>query len=144
MPYVRVWIHLVWSTKNRFPFMDGELRRKICRHIAENAASKDIHLDSINGSADHLHALISLGSDQTISKIAQLLKGESSHWVNKESTGLLKFEWQDDYFAESVSWSAVTTVKKYIADQEEHHVKKSFAEEVAEFSASHSLMGSNP
>ncbi|MCX6141644.1 MAG: IS200/IS605 family transposase [Ignavibacteriales bacterium] len=135
MPFVRIWIHLVWSTKNRFPFMDGDLLRRVCRHIAENAASKNIHLDSINGSADHLHALILLGSDQTTAKIAQLLKGESSHWVNKENLRRLKFEWQDDYFAESVSWSALSSVRRYIADQEEHHRKKSFAEEFAEFSA---------
>ena len=115
--------------------MDGELRQKICIHIAENAVSKNIHLDCINGSADHLHALISLGSDQTVAKIAQLLKGESSHWVNKEISGRLKFEWQDDYFAESVSWLALSAVRRYIADQEEHHRKKLFDGECAEFSA---------
>jgi len=121
--------------------MDGDLRRRVCRHIAENAVSKNICLDSINGSADHLHALISLDSDQTIAKIAQLLKGESSHWVNQESVGRLKFEWQDDYFAESVSWSALSSVRRYIADQEEHHRKKSFAEEFAEISARLGVMG---
>jgi putative transposase len=144
MPYVRIWIHLVWSTKNRFPFMNGELLRKICGHIAENAASKNIRLDRINGSADHLHALIFLRSDQTIANIAQLLKGESSHWVNKETLGRLKFEWQNDYFAESVSWSALSSVRRYIEGQEEHHGKKSFTEEFAEIAAAHGIMGSNP
>ena len=139
MPYVRIWIHHVWSTKNRFPFMDGELRRRICSHIAENAVDKSIRLDSINGSTDHLHALISLGSDQTIARIAQLLKGEASHWVNKENLGRFKFEWQDDYFAESVSWSALSSVRTYIANQEEHHRKKSFAEEFDEIAARHGI-----
>jgi putative transposase len=119
--------------------MDSELRRGVCKHIKENAASKMIHLDSVNGSADHLHALVSLGSDQTIAKIAQLLKGESSHWVNKENPQRLKFEWQDDYFAESVSRSALSSVQRYIADQDEHHRKKTFAEEFDEFLAEHAL-----
>jgi putative transposase len=120
--------------------MDGELRRRICSHITENAANKSIRLDSVNGSTDHLHALISLGSDQTIAKIAQLLKGESSHWVNKENLGRFKFEWQDDYFAESVSWSALSSIRTYIANQEEHHRKKSFAEEFGEFAARHGIL----
>ena len=124
--------------------MGGDLYRRICGHIDENAVSKNIHLDSINGSTDHLHALISLGSDQTIAKIAQLLKGESSHWVNKENLGRFKFEWQDDYFAESVSWSALNSVRKYIADQEEHHRKRTFAEEFNEFSARHGLSTNQP
>jgi len=119
MPYVRIWVHFVWSTKNRYPYLLDELRQKVCRHIAENASSKNIYLDCINGSADHLHALISLGSDQTIAKIVQLLKGESSHWVNKENLGRFKFEWQDDYYADSVSWSALNSVRQYIANQEE-------------------------
>jgi REP element-mobilizing transposase RayT len=121
--------------------MDSDLRQNICEHIARNAANKNIHLDCINGSTDHLHALIFLGSEQTIAKIAQLLKGESSRWVNKEKPGRFNFEWQDDYFAESVSWSALSSVRRYIADQEEHHRKKSYAEEFPEFSARQGLMG---
>jgi putative transposase len=121
--------------------MDVELRRRIRRHIAENAVSKNIRLDCINGWTDHLHALIFLGSDQTIANVAQLLKGESSHWVNKETLGRLKFEWQNDYFAESVSWSALSTVRRYIEGQEEHHRKKSFTEEFGEIASTHGTMG---
>lgn len=121
--------------------MDGDLRRRICGHISENAASKNIRLDCINGSADHLHALISLGSDQTIANIAQLLKGESSHWVNKEHLGPSEFEWQDDYFAESVTWSDLWSIRRYIANQEKHHKKKAFAEEFPEFAVRHNMMG---
>jgi putative transposase len=121
--------------------METSLRQNVCEHIAQNAASKNIYLDCINGSTDHLHALISLGSEQTIAKIAQLLKGESSHWVNKEKPGRFNFEWQDDYFAESVSWSDLSSVRRYIADQEAHHRKKSFAEEFAEISAGLGMMG---
>lgn len=62
-----------------------------------------------------------------------LLKGESSYWVNKNNLIRQKFEWQDDYFAVSVSESLVTRTRAYIKHQEEHHRKKSFQEEFDEF-----------
>lgn len=129
MPYVRVWIHLIWSTKNREPMLERKLRNKIFEHITANAKAKGIYLDTVGGYVEHVHALISVGSDQTIAKVAQLLKGESSHWVNQNSLTRTKFEWQDEYIAVSVSESVVEKVREYIRGQEEHHRKKSFAEE---------------
>ena len=133
MPYVRVWVHLIWSTKNRAPIMTRAVREKILSHIKENARKKEIYLDSINAVEDHVHALISLGSEQTIAKVAQLLKGESSHWANKEGLTRGNFEWQDEYIAVSVSDSMVDRVRDYIKNQEEHHRKKSFSEEYERF-----------
>jgi len=133
MPYVRIWVHLIWSTKNREPYLLGEIGSRVKNHIIENADKKDIHLDCINGSTDHLHALISLKADQSISKVAQLLKGESSHWVNEQNLSRLKFEWQDEYFALSVAESEIGAVREYIRNQEEHHRKKSYSEEYTEF-----------
>jgi len=77
--------------------------------------------------------LISLGADQTIAKTIGLIKGESSNWVNKQNFGGVKFEWQEEYIALSVSSSIVDKVRIYIARQEEHHKKKTFAEEYDEF-----------
>ena len=133
MPFVRVWIHLVWSTKNRQPFLTKEIRNKVFSHIKENAKEKKIFLDCINGEVDHVHCLLSLGTDQNISKILMLLKGESSHWINENKLCKTPFEWQDEYFAVSVSESQIDAVRKYIAGQEEHHRKKTFAEEYDEF-----------
>lgn len=105
MPFIKVWIHFVWSTKNREPLLTNEIKQKVFRHIRENAKSKGIHLDLIGGYTDHVHCLISLGTDQTIEKIMQLVKGESSFWINKNNLCRTKFEWQDEYFAVSVSES---------------------------------------
>lgn len=77
--------------------------------------------------------MISLGKDQCISKVAQLIKGESSFWINTNKLTNEKFIWQDDYFAVSVSESQVKNVINYIKNQEIHHSKKSFADEVEEF-----------
>jgi putative transposase len=133
MPYLRIWIHLIWSTKNRQPMLAKELRQQLFTHIRENAQTKGIYLDFINGYIDHVHALIFLGPDQSIAKVAQLLKGESSHWMNQQQLMLTKLEWQDEYFAVSVSDAQVDVVREYIKNQEEHHRQKSFAEEYDEF-----------
>ncbi len=94
---------------------------------------KNIFLRAINGYSDHIHCLISLGKDQTISKISQLIKGESSFWINKNEFLPVHFSWQDDYFAVSVSESQVGVVVKYIDNQEAHHLKKTFEDEVNDF-----------
>lgn len=76
MPWVRVWIHFVWSTKNREPYLNSDLRQEVFAPIRQNARAKNIHIDSMNGYVDHVHCLVSLGTDQTIEKIIQLIKGE--------------------------------------------------------------------
>lgn len=102
-------------------------------HIKSNAVKKDIYIDSIDGGKEHLHLLISLGAKQSASNVAQLLKGESSFWTNLEKLTKRKFEWQDEYFAISVSESLLPRVRKYIRNQEEHHKLKPFSEEYDEF-----------
>ncbi|NQW36807.1 MAG: IS200/IS605 family transposase [Flavobacteriales bacterium] len=134
MPFIKVYIHFVWSTKNREAFLSSkEIRRKVWQHIRENAKEKGIFIDFINGYSDHCHCLISLGVNQTIQKVMQLIKGESSFWINKQKLTSKKFEWQDDYFAVSVSESMIDKVRNYIKNQETHHYKKSFQEEYDAF-----------
>lgn len=129
MPYVKVWIHLVWSTKNRRPFLTDEIRPTVFQHIRENAKKKDIFLDFINGYWEHVHALVSLGTEQTISEIVRLMKGESSHWINQIGLTKRKFEWQHEYFAVGVCESLIDRTREYIRNQESHHSKKNFDEE---------------
>ena len=133
MSFVKIWVHLVFATKNRQPLLESKFRSELYNHIRENCKEKGIFLKAINGYSDHIHCLISLGKDQSISKVAQLIKGESSFWINKESLTNEVFSWQDDYFAVSVSESQVGIVTNYINNQERHHAKKSFNEEVDDF-----------
>jgi REP element-mobilizing transposase RayT len=100
MPFVKVWIHF-----------DG-IRPQLFQHIRENGAAKGIYIDLIGGYVDHLHCLVSLGTDQTIEKIMQLIKGESSFWINKNRLCRGRFEWQDEYFAASVSETLVVSVRR--------------------------------
>jgi putative transposase len=133
MSFVKIWIHLVFATKNREHLLTKDFRYDLYKHIIENCKEKDIFLQTINGHTDHIHCLISLGKDQNISKVSQLIKGESSFWINKNNLTPKNFSWQDDYFAVSVGESQVETVVNYIKNQEKHHSKKSFDDEVDEF-----------
>ena len=133
MSHVRIWVHLVFSTKNREAYLSKEIRKEVHNHIIENCIEKGIFLKAINGYCEHIHCLVSLGKDQTISQVSQLIKGESSFWINKHKLVPFKFSWQDDYFAVSVSESQVHDVINYINNQEEHHAKKSYLDEVDEF-----------
>lgn len=134
MSWVRVYIHLVFSTKNREPYFNSiDLRKKVFKHIKQNTQEKNIWLDCVNGYQEHVHCLFSLGKEQSISKVAQLIKGESSFWMNQNGLIKEKFLWQDDYWAVGVSESHIESVRDYIHNQENHHSKKSFTDEVNEF-----------
>lgn len=119
MPFVKVMIHSVWGTKNRFPFLQKEVRPAIYSHICENAKLKSLYIDCLNGAEEHIHILMGLNADISISKTIQLIKGESSYWINKESLVKSKFEWADEYYAASVSESKLDDVRRYINNQEE-------------------------
>jgi len=130
MSWVRIWVHTVFATKNRVPFLTKEIKVKVVDHIFKNAKTKEIIIHSLNGHLDHIHCLVSLNKDMTLSKTMQLIKGESSFWINKNKLTTEKFSWQDDYWAVSVSESHVERVSNYIKNQEEHHAKKSFENEI--------------
>ncbi len=140
MPYCKIMIHAIWSTKNRTHLIGKELKPMLLQYIKENSFKKNIHIDVLNCVADHIHLLISLGADQTIAKTIGLIKGESSNWVNKQNFSSSKFEWQDEYIALSVSVSMVEKVRSYIGRQEEHYKKKTFTEEYDEFIKSSGLL----
>jgi REP element-mobilizing transposase RayT len=129
MPYVKVWIHFVWTTKNRLPLLTDGIRAQVFQHIRENARQKGIFIDHINGWREHVHCLISLGTDQTIAQIVKLLKGESSRWINQQNLCPAKFQWQHEYFAVSVCESILDKTRDYIKNQEVHHSKKPFEDE---------------
>ena len=132
-------IHAVWGTKNRFPFLLKEIRPTIYTHISDNAKTKGLYIDCLNGIEDHIHVLMGLNADISISKTLQLIKGESSYWINKQSLVQSSFEWADEYYAASVSESKLDDVRKYIYKQEEHHKKRTCEEGWAEFMKHYNL-----
>ena len=133
MPFIKIYVHMVWSTKKRIKFLTKDIRSRVFIHIKENAELKGIHLDFVNGYEDHVHCLVSLTSNMSIAKIANLIKGESSHWINENKLTKSKFEWQDEYWAAGVGEKEIERVRKYIKNQERHHNKNSYEEEFEEF-----------
>jgi putative transposase len=133
MPYVKNWLHCVWGTKVRTPYLVGDLKYELLSHIRANAKEKDIYIDFINGGEEHLHCLLSLKYDHSLSYVMQMIKGESSHWINKKSLTKRKFQWAEEYYGVSVSESDIQRVRDYIKDQERHHQKQSWYDETEEF-----------
>ena len=134
MSYLRVWIHIVWGTKSKKKVLTERVRKELFDHILLNAKEKNIYLDTINGYVDHVHCLISMNADLSISKVVQLLKGESTYWANKNNLiAPQKLEWADEYYAISVSDSIVPKVRSYIRNQEQKHKELTFSQSYQEF-----------
>jgi putative transposase len=123
MPYISAYMHYIWATKNRIPLITKNLKPILLEHIRENAVKKDIFIDTLNCVEDHIHLLISMNAELSIAKVANLIKGESSFWVNKQKLIQTKFEWQDDYISLSANNGSLDKLRKYIYNQEEHHKK---------------------
>lgn len=120
------------NEKSRTPSHERDTSTSVKPYSRERETKK-IYIDRLNGYTDHLHCLFGLNADTTIAKSLQLIKGESAYWMNKERMTPVKFEWANEYFAVSVSKSVLENVRAYIDNQEEHHKKTTFAEEVEEF-----------
>ena len=133
MSYVKIWVHAVWRTKNSEPLLTKDIRIELFRHIKENAKQKEIYIDFINGHIEHLHCLFALNAEMSISKVMQLIKGESAFWANNKNIIKPKLEWADRYFAVSVSESMVDKVREYIYGQKKHHRKITSLDEYNNF-----------
>jgi putative transposase len=130
MALTKLWIHCVWSTKRRFPFLNKNLRLRLFHHIINNAENKSIDIVQIGGWEDHVHILIKIHPTQFLSGIIHSIKGESSSWINKENRIPGLFSWQDAYYAETINIRDIKNVKDYIRNQENHHEKISYKDEI--------------
>ena len=130
MSYLKILVHCVWTTRSRLPFLKDNIREAVISHILENASAKDIYIDKLNGYNNHLHAIISLGGKQSISDVMQLIKGESSYWINKNKLTSNRFEWQNDFWAVSIGINHLKNLRRYIGNQVQHHLKKQVEDEL--------------
>ena len=124
--YYALWVHLVWTTKNRKPLISKELKFPLYRKIQEICKDKEYHLDFMNGVEDHIHLLISLNPKFAVSDVVKNIKGLSQKWVRESELIEDYFEWQDGYAVISVSPSVVPKVRDYIRNQEKKHKKETF------------------
>jgi putative transposase len=131
--YSKVWIHLVWGTLSREPMLSKPAAVKASAWLTRYATEKKIYLKTNYFNADHVHALVDLPTSLCIEDLVQLFKGASSHWINEQKLVPGKFSWGRGYGVFSVSESGVAEVADYIANQEEHHRKRSFTDELKLF-----------
>jgi REP element-mobilizing transposase RayT len=136
----QVHIHVIFSTKNRTPFLvDAELRKRMRAYLASIMKSYDSPAKIVGGTADHVHLLFALSRTTTISKVIGEAKRNSSKWIKTIGGDFELFQWQNGYGAFSVSFSRIDEVQKYIAEQMEHHKKMSFQEEYRNFFRKHNV-----
>jgi REP element-mobilizing transposase RayT len=126
--YTSIYLHVVFATWNRRPFLNSSFRFAVHAYfagIARNLGLEYVHVGDVE---DHLHFLARFNPTQSISAIVGQLKQSSSIWIRDSHER--EFRWQRGFGAFSVSLSRVPGVIRYIARQEEHHKRKTFAEEL--------------
>lgn len=136
-----VYIHLVFSTKHRYPFLrDSELRKDLHAYLGSSSKNLECPPLLVSGVEDHVHLLARFDRTITQAEWVKELKRVSSLWL-KAQAGLRQFSWQGRYADFSVSQSNVDQVKKYIANQERHHRKVTFQDEVRGLLTKHRIEG---
>jgi putative transposase len=127
--YLSLHYHLIFSTKNREPHIAAEWRSRLHEYLGGTITGLGGVPQGIGGVADHVHLLVGLRATHCLADVLRELKKASSVWVHQE-IGLTSFAWQDGYAAFTVSATARNGVLGYIGNQEEHHCKRSYREEL--------------
>ena len=127
--FASVYIHVVFSTKDRMPLIAESWRRRLYEYMSGIAREEFGRAIDIGGTANHVHGLLSIGTDLSIGGIMAKWKALSSGWVHKALPDGGAFGWQSGYGVFSVSRSNVDKVVQYIEGQEEHHKIRSFEDE---------------
>ena len=127
--YTQVHIHFVFAVKNRRALLDPSWRGELFKYMTGILQRNGHKVLALNGIEDHVHILIGLGTEHGLARIMQVVKGDSSEWINKRGFCKERFEWQGGYGAFAVQKTILMTVIRYIRNQEEHHRKESFKNE---------------
>src|SRR5437868_4063426 len=126
----RLWTHLIFSTKDRYPFLlQPQVREQTHSYIAGILRKHNCPTLLVGGVADHVHSLFALSKNHSIAEIVYEVKRGSSKWIKTQGAEFGKFHWQNGYGAFSISQSHVEQVKRYIAGQERHHRRVTFQDE---------------
>ena len=134
-----ILLHVVFSTKFRKPYLADEWRDDLFGYIGGIVKDHKASLLKAGGIEDHVHLFLRIHPEFAISKTIQLLKANSSKWINDQKKLPGRFEWQRGYGAFSVSQSMSDAVKRYISKQREHHSKQSFVDEYLSMLANHQV-----
>lgn len=124
--YTSLYIHCIFSTKNRLPLIVPEMQDRLWPYMAGIAKNNNLKALAVGGMPDHIHILLSLPATITVSKVIQMIKGNSSKWINDTFETPSRFSWQRGYGAFSINFSILSDSIHYIQNQAVHHRRKSF------------------
>ncbi|MFT4016142.1 MAG: IS200/IS605 family transposase [Agriterribacter sp.] len=131
--YSYIYVHAIWTTINRQALLSAIVRKVLFPFLKQHALSKGIQLLSVNGIQDHIHIVVKLTPHQSIAEVIKQLKTDSADWVNNNKFLSAVFDWDDSFYAYSVSPSNIDKSVEYINRQEEYHQTKTLDEELAAF-----------
>jgi len=126
-------VHFIWSTKGRRPFIRPEIEEELFRYMAGIFRANKSPVLIINGTEDHVHILSILSRKITIAKLVEEVKKGSSKWIKTKGAEYQNFYWQSGYATLGIGQSNIAVVKRYIANQKEHHRKKTLQAEYLGF-----------
>lgn len=125
-----ILIHIVFSTKNRVNIINPEIEKELYPYLANICRSLECPAPEIGGTENHVHILCRLSRTITVSKLVEKIKTGSSKWLKTKGEAFHSFSWQNGYGAFSIGVSNFPALKQYIADQKEHHKRRTFEEEL--------------
>jgi putative transposase len=137
--YTNLLYHIVFSTKNRIPLIADDLREELYKYIGGIIRAEGGVQIEIGGTKDHVHILAKFKPAISISEMLNRIKANSSKWANDQKMEYHKFGWQEGYAAFSVSKSQAPAIAQYIRNQEEHHRKQTFQEELVALLERHGI-----
>ncbi len=130
--FISLHYHIVFSTKDRKPFIADAWRERLFEYLGGTVKGLEGISQGVGGTSDHVHLLVGLKATHRLADFMRELKKASSSWVHEVADDS-RFAWQEGYGAFTVSAPARNQVRQYIANQEQHHRRKSFREEFEEF-----------
>ncbi len=137
--FAAMYVHLVFSTKNRQPTIRAEWTTRLHAYIGGIIEQRRGVLLAAGGMPDHRHLLVSLGREWSLGDLLRDVKAGSSKWIHDTFDPEHTFAWQIGYGAFSVSQSNLGSVKQYIADQVKHHQTMSYQDEFRELLRKHDV-----
>jgi len=137
--YTQIHVQAVFAVQNRISLIRPSWKDELYKYITGIVQKHEHKVLQINGMSDHIHLLFGFRPTQSLADLMQMVKEDSSKWINTMSFVNGKFSWQSGYGAFSYSKSQLPRVVKYIIDQEKHHGKKSFLEEYEELLKIHEV-----
>ncbi len=137
--YTQLYIQIVFAVKGRQNLIFKNRKDELYKYITGIVTNEGQKLIAINGMSDHIHILLGLKPDKSLSDLVRDIKANSSRFINEKKWIDGKFEWQTGFGAFSYSHSQLTNVINYIQNQEEHHKKKTFKDEYLTFLKSYNI-----